>query len=70
MTVLQAPRVANHVRHLIRNILQPTLNALRASNHAGDLGTNDCLGNEWFSKRLALRSPFQAFLNDGPLTSG
>lgn len=46
-----------HIVHLIRDILQPVLNALHALNHECQFGTDDSLTVERLSESLALGRP-------------
>jgi hypothetical protein len=69
-TVLQLKRGTHHVIHLVRNVLQPTLHGLYASNHSSNLAADDGLRRQGFSKRLALTNPFQTFLHNPALSTG
>jgi hypothetical protein len=54
----------------MRNVFQPTLHGLYASNHGGNLAADHSLRCQGLSKRLSLTDPFQTFLHDPALGTG
>ena len=59
--------LSQHIAHLIRDILEPGLNGFCARDHRSQFRADDGLRAERLAERLALRDPFQAFLDDHPL---
>ena len=57
----------DHVAHLIRNTLQPTLYALRPRDHPRHLRPHDRQTRERLPERLPLVDPLHAALNQQPL---
>ena len=58
---------SHHIAHLIRDILKPGLYGFRARDHRSQFRADDGLRAERLAENLALRDPFQAFLDDHPL---
>ena len=59
--------LSHHIAHLIRDVLKPGLYGFCARDHRSKFCADDGLRAEWLAERLALRDPFQAFLDDHPL---
>jgi hypothetical protein len=56
-----------HIAHLICDVLEPRLDSFCAGDHIRHFGADDRLRAERLPKRLALRDPFQTFLDDHAL---
>ena len=58
---------AHHIAHLVCDVLKPRLDGLCTGDHIRHFGADDRLRAKRFPKRLALRDPFQTFLDDHAL---
>ena len=62
-------RNPHHIAHLICDVLKPRLDGFCAGDHIRHFGADDRLRAERLPKRLALRDPFQTFLDDHALSA-
>lgn len=66
---MSSERSPHHIAHLVCDVLKPCLHGFRARDHLRQLGADDRLRAQRLPKRLALRDPFQTFLDYHTLRS-